>query len=387
MTSSTPPILRVSLALALFPVCLPTSTATAAPTTRSPKNLKQTIYVSKTGDNSDGSSWKKAFTTIQAALNAVPTDSGGYRIAIRPDTYNEANLHPAHRGAKDAYNELVGDVDGSLGSGTTGRVIIDSSDPKLGFKSYDWHTVIRAYQKGWSSEHKAESTSSLDWDRWRFSHLYVTGSDAGLFFDLVDKVEPFSVEVEDCICIGRAFGGGVANCLSRRDEPVVFRRCYMASLDFWGDTSGAYIRFENKSMPDWVDIILDDCTMLGPQCAFKSSNFGFHTYTHARLTNCRLIVLNFSQPHGTPTDGIIQCVQEGKLLHVDLENCSLMGYKVFGVIVDKKTANQIKYTTQGDVKAYIQFQQELPAGFQRIPNWPVELFEQIAPPALALPTP
>jgi len=28
----------------------------------------RTLYVSKLGDNSDGSSWSKAFTTVQAAL-------------------------------------------------------------------------------------------------------------------------------------------------------------------------------------------------------------------------------------------------------------------------------------------------------------------------------
>jgi hypothetical protein len=31
----------------------------------------KTIYVSKKGDNSDGSSWQKAFHTIQAGLSAV----------------------------------------------------------------------------------------------------------------------------------------------------------------------------------------------------------------------------------------------------------------------------------------------------------------------------
>jgi hypothetical protein len=48
-----------------------------------------TIYVSKSGDNSDGSSWEKAFNNIQAALLAIPDDKGGHRIIIRPDTYVE----------------------------------------------------------------------------------------------------------------------------------------------------------------------------------------------------------------------------------------------------------------------------------------------------------
>jgi hypothetical protein len=32
------------------------------------------------------------------------------------DTYLEANLHPAHKGAADPYCEIVGDCDGRYGS-------------------------------------------------------------------------------------------------------------------------------------------------------------------------------------------------------------------------------------------------------------------------------
>ena len=56
-----------------------------------------TVYVSKLGDNTDGSTWQKAFHTIQAALEAVPDDQGGHQIIVRPDTYVEANLAPAHK--------------------------------------------------------------------------------------------------------------------------------------------------------------------------------------------------------------------------------------------------------------------------------------------------
>jgi hypothetical protein len=329
-----------------------------------------TLYVSKLGDNSDGSSWSKAFHKIQSALSVVPDARGGHHIIVRPDTYMEANLYPARKGAAGAYNELIGDFNGRLGSGATGWVIIDASDAEKGFKSYDWHGTIRAYKKGWSPEHKEDSFSAVVWDRWTLRHLYATGGDGGLFFDLVDKTEPFTVQVEDCVSIGRAFGGGVASCLSRPDEPIAFRRCHLWALDWWGDTAGAYVRVENKLMPAQPDVVFEDCTMVSPQCALKSSNFGFHTSTHAKLVGCRLIALNFSQPHGTPTDGIIQSVEEGKLLHVDLEDCTLMGYKVFGVIVKKGTASDIRYTTKGDVKAYVQFQQNVPKGMHRLGHWP-----------------
>ncbi len=139
---------------------------------------------------------------------------------------------------------------------------------------------------------------------------------------MVDPVVPLTLIVEDCMGIGCAFGGGVASCLSRPEEPVTFRRCSLWSLDFWGDTSGAYVRFENKPMPQPVDIVFEDCTLVGPQRAFESSNFGFHTHAHARLVRCKLVALNFSQPAGTAKDGIIQIVQSGDLLHVKLEDCT-----------------------------------------------------------------
>jgi hypothetical protein len=341
-----------------------------------------TLYVSKLGNNSDGSSWAKAFRTIQGALNAVPDASGGHRIIIRPDTYMEANLFPAQRGAAGAYNELIGDVDGSLGSGRKGWVILDCGDPEQrGFKSYDWWGPIRAYSHAWSPEHTEPTFSAIGWDRWRLANLYVTGGDGGLFFDCTDQVEPFSVLVEDCVSIGRAFGGGVASCLSRPEEPITFRRCRLWALDWWGDTAAAYIRVENQAMPDVPDAVLEDCTLVSPQCALKVSNYGFHTYTRVGLRRCRLVVLNFSQPVGTPSDGIIVSMQEGKLLHAELEDCTLMGYKVFGVKVQPETVGDIRYTTRGDVRAYVQYQQDLPPGFHRLGAWPVDVFEQLTPPS------
>ena len=344
------------------------------------KQKGMTLYVSKLGDNSDGSSWTKAFTTMQAALDAVPDENGGHRIIVRPDTYMEAMLSPAFKGAPEAYNELIGDVDGHYGSGTTGQVIIDSGDPAKGFKSYDWWGPIKAYQQGWSEAHTESTFSAIIWDRWILRNLYVTGGDGGLFWDGTDQVEPFTVIVEDCVSIGRAFGGGVASCLSRLEEPITFRRCTLWALDWWGDTAGAYVRVENTSMPKAADVVFEDCTMVSPQCALKGSNYGFHTYTRVKLNRCRLVALNFSQPVGTPTDGIIQSVQNGKYLHVDLEDTTVMGYKVFGVTVDKDSEKDIGYTTTGSVQAYVQFQQDVPEGFYRLQQWPVDVFQTIMPP-------
>ena len=61
---------------------------------------------------------------------------------------------------------------------------------------------------------------------------------AGIFFDGTDQVAPFGVIVEDSVSIGWAFGGGVASVLSRSNEPILFRRCHVWSLDWWAMLSG-----------------------------------------------------------------------------------------------------------------------------------------------------
>lgn len=323
-----------------------------------------TIYVSKLGDNSEGSSWTKAFTTIQRALDTVPDDTGGHRIVIRPDTYLEANLYPAHKGAKDNYNVIESDFDGRLGSGATGYAVIDSSEPTKGLQSVDW----------WSPFKANPEYSGVVWDRWIVKRLYTTGGDAGLFWDLPPKVEPFTVIVEDSVGIGRAFGGGAAHFLARADEPIVFRRCQLWCLDWWGDAAGAYVRAENEAMPDRPDIYFEDCTLVGPDNALQSGNPGFTTYSRIKLKDSRLVSLNFSQPRGTPSTGIIYASIDGKLMHVDLEDCTLMGYTVFGA-----KEGEVTYSIAGSVRAYVQYEQPVPKGIVPLGAWPVETFQSMLP--------
>lgn len=346
----------------------------------------RTIYVSKLGDNSDGTSWQKAFHTIQKAISAVPDNTGGHQVVVRPDTYVEANLYPSHKGAVGAYNLLIGDFDGRRGSGATGRIVIDSGDPQKGFKSYDWWSTFRATKQGWSPEHTAPTFSSIDWDRWIFRNLYATGSDAAFFWDLTDKCgEQFTVIVEDCVGIGRAFGGGLGHPVVRKNEPTTFRRCYLASLDWWGDAGALAVGAYNTSPPSWPDVVCEDCTLVAPDNAVQIT-FP-NKYIRLQLRNCRLITLNFSQPQGTPSTGIIaSIVREPQQVHIDFENCTLMGYRVFGssdASVNKargSSAGIVSYTTKGNVRAYVQYQQSVPKGFERLGLWPSEIFDHIAPP-------
>jgi hypothetical protein len=324
-----------------------------------------TIYVSRLGDDSNGASWTTAFRTVQKALNSVPDDKGGHRIVIRPDTYIEANLFPAQKGAKAAYNTIESDFDGSKGSGASGYAVFDCGDPEKGLKSVDW----------WSNFRASPDFSGIGWDRWIVRHVYATGGDAGLFWDLPPKMEPFTVVVEDSIGIGRAFGGGAAHFLPRADEPIVFRRCQLWCLDWWGDAAGAYVRAENEAMQASPDIVFEECTLTGPDNALQAGNPGFAGSSRVKLKGCKLVALNFSQPRGKPSSGAIFSTIEGKYLHVDLEDTTVMGYKVFGA-----GNGDVSYTTKGSVLAYVQFEQEVPAGFTRIGHWPVEVFQSIVPP-------
>ena len=334
-----------------------------------------TLYVSKGGDNSDGGSWAKAFHTIQAALSAVPDDRGGHRVIVRPDHYIEPNLETTYKGAAGAYNLLIGDVDGKLGSGATGWVVIDAGDPEKGFKSWDWWSNIRASTTNWSTGNNKTNFSSVVWDRWALRNLYATGGDAGLFWDLThENGAGFTVLVEDCVGIGRAFGGGLAYPCVRNDEPSVFRRCYFLALDWGGDTAAVLIGGWDTSMPERPHMVFEDCTLVHPDNAVQVSYAS--RYVRAAFKNCRMIVLNFSQPTISPSTGIICCDRDPKLLHVDLEDCILAGYTVFGTGTSKE---KIAYTTRGKVQAYVQFQQPVPEGFERLGAWPTALFSTIAP--------
>jgi hypothetical protein len=337
------------------------------------------LYVSKLGDNTDGRSWKTAFHSIQQALDAVPDDNGVHKIIVRPDTYVEANLAPAHKGAPGAYNSLVGDFDGSLGSGAKGWTVIDSGDPEKGFKSLDWWGPIRASDKNWPHGNNKETFSSIIWDRWKLRYLYTAGGDGGFFWDLTNKSgEGFTVIVEDCIGTGRAFGGGVAYPTVRENEPSVFRRCYFLALDWVGDTAAVLVGGWEKTMPKCPHVVFEDCTLVHCDNAVAISYAS--NCARVKFVNCRMIVLNFTQPEmGGKSTGII-CTQGHSTtgrLHVDLEDCILAGYSVF---TPGEESNAVTYTTKGETKAYVQFKQNVPEGFERLGLWPTDLFYQIAPP-------
>ncbi|HOH31530.1 MAG TPA: hypothetical protein PLC40_17775, partial [Candidatus Hydrogenedentes bacterium] len=130
-----------------------------------PAEAGMNLYVSKLGDNSDGSSWEKAFHTIQSALSAVPDDKGGHQVIIRPDSYAEANLNPTFKGAPGAYNTLMGDFDGSLGSGAKGWVVIDSGAPEVIVRT---NTDSGGGNPGWMLLNEGEPENewgfkSIDW--------------------------------------------------------------------------------------------------------------------------------------------------------------------------------------------------------------------------------
>jgi len=115
------------------------------------------------------------------------------RIVIPgPDTSFRGHALPGpKRGRPAGSTELIGDTDGALGSGTSGPVVIDSSDPGLkGFKSYDWWGAVPVLTpRGWSPEHKEETfLRPSAGTAGGLANLYVTGGDGGIFFDMTDQV-------------------------------------------------------------------------------------------------------------------------------------------------------------------------------------------------------
>lgn len=350
------------------------------------------LYVSKQGNNTDGRTWETAFTTIQAALQALPDAEGGHRVIIRPDTYVEANLWPNHPGAAGSYNEIIGDRDGRLGSGAVGWVIIDSGcpdvvvrtdkeagggnppfkvlpggGPEKGLKSIDW----------WGPWRCDPNFSAVIWDRWIFRNLYSTGSEGGIGWDMTCAAgAPFSALVEDCVGIGRFAGACVMGHVNRPEEPVLFRKSYFMCMDVWGDAGAVYVRGENAAMPDTPDAIFEDCSLVGQDNALQVGYPGFSKYTRVRFVQSKLIVLNFSQPHGTPATGVIYSDVAGKYLHVELNDCFCAGFKIFGA----RDNDMFSFSLKGHNRAYVQFLQETPEGFDRLGLWPVEEFYSIAPP-------
>ena len=372
--------------------CLPPGSLHAAPwdpaATDYAGRKGTTIYVSKRGDNTDGTSWEKAFHTVQKGMSAVPDDQGGHRVIIRPDTYLEQNIYATHKGAAGAYNVLQADFDGSLGSGATGYAVFDASHPTRG------HTTDIAGPYIANSFLQSRDASGEIWDRWIVRHVYAAGGDAGVFWDIrFRKAEPLTIVVEDCVGIGRAFGGGVAgHIMPRADEPVVFRRCWLCTLDWIGDAAAAYVRAHNRAMPKSSDAIFEDCTLVSPDNVFQAGNPGLHGYTRVRFKNCRMISLNFAMPGvATPAPettrtgaaygtGIIRSFLKGEYLNVELQDCQMMGFKVF----HSGDGNAIPYSTKGQVSAYIHAALEVPEGFSRMGPWPAKLFEGISPPKTGL---
>ena len=98
----------------------------------------------------------------------------------------------------------------------------------------------------------------------------------------------------------------------------------------WFSNKSACEAIIDSHMPATPDALFEDCTLIGPDNAVQIGFPDFKAYTRLQFKNCRLIVLNFSQPNGVPSTGTIYSDIAGKYLHVDMENCVVAGYKVFG---------------------------------------------------------
>jgi hypothetical protein len=52
-----------------------------------------------------------------------------------------------------------------------------------------------------------------------------------------------------------------------------------------------------------------------------------------------------------------------------------MGYKVFG----SRSGDMFSYSLKGTNRAYVQYHQPVPEGFERLRFWPVDVFNELLP--------
>jgi len=150
------------------------------------------------------------------------------------------------------------------------------------------------------------------------------------------------------------------------------------ALDWNGDSAAVLLGGSEKTMPEHPHAVFEDCTLVHPDNAVAIS-YASHC-ARGKFKNCRMIVLNFTQPEmGGKSTGIL-CTEghapTGRL-HVDLEDCVLAGYSLFTPGV---ASEALSYTTQGKVQAYVQFKQSVPNDIERLASWPADLFSHMAPP-------
>ena len=211
------------------------------------------------------------------------------------------------------------------------------------------HRFARS-DKHWPHGNNQETFSSIVWDRWTLRNLYTAGGDGGFFWDLTNKSGEASPSiVEDCVGTGRAFGGGV--CLSRSCVRTS-RACFGAATS--SPSTGSATRRPSwwadgrRRCPSIPHVVFEDCTLVHPDNAVAMS-YASHC-ARAKFVDCRMIVLNFTQPEmGGKSTGII-CTQghapTGRL-HVDLEDCILAGYSVF---TPGEARKAVTYTTKGKAR-------------------------------------
>ena len=78
-------------------------------------------------------------------------------------------------------------------------------------------------------------------------------------------------------------------------------------------------------------------------------------------------------------DCVINSRIKGEHLHVDFEDCAMMGFKVFGT-GDQGYDGKIEYTVKGKVTAYLQFTQKAPEGIEPVALFPTGLFAAVQVP-------
>ena len=142
----------------------------------------------------------------------------------------------------------------------------------------------------------------------------------------------------------------------------------------WGDTAG----LPYASKPQHARASgrpVRDCTG-SPQCVEGRELRISHLYAD-RVDRC-LVALNSHNPPGRPPT---VSSRASRTANTSRRPDRHHAHGVQGIgVVDTDSENAIGYTSRGAVQAYVQFQQGMPEGIHRLQQWPVEVFQSIAPP-------
>ncbi len=297
----------------------------------------QTIFVSTTGDNTDGSTWAKAYTSIQAALTAA---TSGNEIWVKQGTYTIATETEQLN-----FVEGVNVYGGFVGNEST--LAQRSSDAALTIISHD-----AAGTGGFRLLKSTNLNTPAMWDGFTFN-----GSNVGMGILLAGNCTITNSIVKNCT-ITNGSGAGVYMTSTSNLAPSVLTNTQVTNNILNVETSesgyligGAGVRI-NTNVKDGV--VVDNCTISNNAI---NANIGGNDYRaygagimiHSGTVKNTIIDGNKVQgtsPGNVRTGAGVAIIPESSIVHeVLIESCTIQNSdsgsaRGSGVLIDPSYGGQ-----------------------------------------------